>query len=325
MRRIVGATLAALGMFLFVLALLAHFYLPGQVVKFPLNEYDVTRLTGTNVTYFSQQSGQEVTGASVRASATTQGDVGAGNSGTAVWNNVTGIFDVTQTNAPTPTNAIEYSSERLAFDRRTGVLVNCCGAEINNKRPKMSGQGYVWPIGVQKRTYQLFDTTLLRAVPVQYTGTATVDGLNTYVFVEKVTHEKFGSATVPGSLIKLPNLPTVSMPEYLTATNTYYVDPGTGAPVKLIQKQDVTLADPWTGATDITILDGTLTSTPQTIADSVHTAKSDDNLISWVQDIGPLIAGLLGIVLLVLGSLLVISEPQEEYEYEDDEPVGAEA
>jgi hypothetical protein len=171
----------------------------------------------------------------------------------------------------------------------------------------------------------LFDTTLLRTVPAQYTGTATVDGLSTYVFVEKVTHEKFGSVTVPGSLIKLPNLPTVAMPEYLTATNTYYVDPGTGAPVKLIQNQDVTLADPWTGATDITILNGTLSSTPATIAASVHTAKSDDNLISWVVDIGPLIAGLLGIVQLVFGSLLVIGEPQEEYEYEDDEPVGAEA
>ena len=182
MRRQVGVTLTGLGAFLLVLAVMSHFFLPGQLIKFPLDEYSVSRLTGTNLSYFSAATGQEVNGASVRAVATTQGDVSAGSSSTAVWNNVTGVFDVTTSS--NPGTAISYSTERFAFDRRSGVLVNCCGAEVGTARPHFSGQGYVWPIGTQKKTYQIFDTTLLRPEPVQYTGTTTVDGMTVYVFVE---------------------------------------------------------------------------------------------------------------------------------------------
>ena len=47
MRRVLGVTLTGLGAFLLVLAAMCRFYLPGQVVKFPLNEYSVSSLSGT--------------------------------------------------------------------------------------------------------------------------------------------------------------------------------------------------------------------------------------------------------------------------------------
>lgn len=323
MRRQVGVTLTGLGAFLLVLALLSHFFLPGQLIKFPLDEYTVSRLAGTNVSYFSAATGQEVNGASVRAVATTQGDVSAGTSSTAVWNTVTGVFDITTSS--NPGTAISYTTERFAFDRRTGVLVNCCGAEVGTSRPHFSGQGYVWPIGTQKQTYQIFDTTLLRPEPVQYTGTSTVDGMSVYVFVEHVVNQKFGSVTLPGSLVNIDQT-TVNLPEYLTATNTYYVDPGTGSPVKLVQDQSETLQNPSTGATALTLYSGTLTSTPPTVQAAVNTASSSDTEISAVQSIGPLVAGLVAIVMLVFGILLITNEDRDEYEYEDDdEEVGAEA
>jgi hypothetical protein len=323
MRRQVGVTLTGLGAFLLVLALLSHFFLPGQLIKFPLDEYTVSRLTGTNVSYFSAATGQEVNGASVRAVATTQGDVSAGTSSTAVWNNVTGVFDITTSS--NPGTAISYTTERFAFDRRTGVLVNCCGAEVGTSRPHFSGQGYVWPIGTQKQTYQIFDTTLLRPEPAPYTGTSTVDGMTVYVFVEHIVNQKFGSVTLPGSLVNIDQT-TVNLPEYLTATNTYYVDPGTGSPVKVVEDQSETLQNPSTGATALTLYSGTLASTPQTVQAAVNTASSSDTEISAVQSIGPLVAGLVAIVLLVFGILLITNEDRDEYEYEDDdEEVGAEA
>ena len=149
MRRVFGVVFTGLGAFLVVVAVLFRFYVPGQVIKFPLNEYTVSRLTGTNATYLNQQTGTEVTGATVRAVSTTQGDVADGSSSTAVWNDVTGIFDITS--GGSPGSPVSYSTERLAFDRRSGLLVNCCGAEIGTKRAKMSGQGFVWPIGVQQK------------------------------------------------------------------------------------------------------------------------------------------------------------------------------
>ncbi len=316
MRRVLGVVLTGLGAFFLVVALLFRFYMPGQVIKFPLNEYTVSTLAGTNVSYFSSQTGAEVTGATVRAVSTVQGDVRAGSSSTAVWNDVVGVFDITHSSSPG--SPISYSTERLAFNRRTGLLVNCCGAEIGTKRPKMSGQGFVWPIGTQQKTYQIFDTTLMKPEPVTFTGTSTVDGMNVDIFAEYIDNQQLGTVSLPGSFVGIDQ-PTVALPEYLSAVNTYYVDPGTGSPVKVVQSENESLTNPSTGGTALTLLRGTLTTTPQSIAAAVNTARSSDTEISWVQDIGPLIGILLGLVLLVLGIVLLVTQDRELYEYEDYE------
>jgi hypothetical protein len=324
MRRVLGVVLTGLGAFLLVLALLFRFYLPGQVIKFPLNEYSVSDLTGTNVTYFSDASVSEVTGASVRAANTVQGDVAAGNSSTAVWYEVTGVFDTTT--GPSPGTPIAYASERIPFNRRTGLVVNCCGAAIDGKPQKMSGQVFVWPIGTQKKTYQIFDTTLLKPEPVKFTGTSTVNGKNVYVFVEHVVDQKVTTVSLPGSLVGMTGQSSVTLPEDLTATNTYYVDPDSGGPLKVVEDDTEFLRNPSTGASALTLMHGTLTTTPKSIAAAASTANSYDNEITWVQNVGPLIAGIVGLVLLVLGILLVLSRYEEYYEYEDEDaevPAGA--
>ena len=321
MRRVAGVALAGLGAFLIVAAVMCRFYLPGQVVKFPLNEYSVTTLSGTNVSYFSQQTGKPVSGATVNAISTVQGDVRAGSSSTAVWNNITGVFDVTSS----PKVAISYSTQRLAFDRRTGVLLNCCGAEVGTARPHFVGQGYVWPIGTQQKTYQVFNTSTMKPESFNFIGTATVNGLSTDIFQEPINNKQIGTVTVPGSLAGIADQSTVTLPEYLTATNTYYVDPVIGAPVKVVQAQNETLQNPSTGGTALVLFNGTLTSTPKTIAAAVSSAKSYDSEISALETVGPLAGALAGLLLLVLG-ILLINTGYEEYEYEeDDEVVGAQA
>jgi Porin PorA len=322
MRRVFGVTLTGLGAFLIVLAAMSRFYLPGQVVKFPLNEYSVTTLSGTNVSYFSQKSASVVNGATVRAISTVQGDVAAGSSSTAVWTDITGVFDVTNS----PQVPISYTTQRLAFNRRTGVLVNCCGAAVGTTTTKFSGQGYVWPIGTQPQTYQLFNTSLMKPEPVNYTGTSVIDGLSVDVFVQPINNKLLGTVTLPGSLVGIANEPQVKLPEYLTATNTFYVDPGTGAPVKVIEAQNETLENPSTGGTALVLLNGTLTTTPQDVAAAVSTSKHYDSEISIVETIIPVTCGLGGIVLLILGLTLLVGVGREEYEYYDyDEAVGAPA
>jgi len=322
MRRVFGVTLAGLGTFLIVAAAMCRFYLPGQVVKFPLNEYSVSTLSGTNMSYFSQQTGSVVSGATVRAISTVRGDVEAGSSSTAVWNDITGVFDITKT----PQAPISYTTQRLAFDRRTGVLVNCCGAAVGTQRPNFAGQGYVWPIGTQQKTYEVFNTSLMKPEPFNFIGTSSIDGLTVYVFNQPINNQKLGNITLPGSLVGIADQPTVTLPEYMTATNTFYVDPGTGAPVKVVEAQNEVLENPSTGGTALTLLNGTLSSTPQSVAANVSTAKHYDSEISALQDIGPAVGALVGLVLLALGIVLLISADRQEYEYEDDdEAVGARA
>jgi hypothetical protein len=313
MRRVLGVTFTGLGSFLIVIAILARFFLPGQVIKFPLNEYTISRLGGQNVSYFSQQTGTELTGATVRAVSTTQGDVSSGSSSVAVWDNVTGVFDITNGSPGVP---ISYSTERLAFNRRTGVLVNCCGAEIGTKRVTMSGQSYVWPIGTQKKTYQVFDTTVLKAFPAVYAGTATIDGETAYKYVETVPATQDGTQSLPGTIVGLKSTADVTLPEYYTATTTEWVDPTTGGPLKGVSQQHLYLENS-SGTPVLNLLDATFTSTPASVASVVSTAKKYDTQIELVKVILPVVIGVVGIIVLLIGLVLVATR-REEPEYEDD-------
>src|SRR5580693_7367485 len=193
MRRVTGLFLTVLGIILIAGAILLPTYVSGQIVKFPLNESTTATLAGTGVSYFSQTKLTEKTGVSVRATYTIKGDPAAGSDSTAVWNQTASVQDVTN-NLPVSTQ-----TRRFAFDRHTAVLVNCCGANVNgNHAVHQTGiVGYVFPMGTQKQTYQVFDTTLNRAVPFTYSGTAQTDGIQTYIFTENVSPTKVTSVTVP--------------------------------------------------------------------------------------------------------------------------------
>jgi hypothetical protein len=322
MRRVLGLVLTGLGAFLLALALLLRFYLPGQVIKFPLNEYLVLTLTGHDVTYFNAKQLKVLTGVTAKATSTVEGDVSAGSSSTAVWNDFTAVEDTTN-NAP-----IEFISQRSAFNRRTGATVDCCGAyvsisNVGTRTGHQSGQGFVWPLGTQKQTYQVFDVTLLKPEPFRYAGTSTVDGMTAYKFVERVSNQQFASQTLPGDMVGYPSLPSVTLPEYASETNTYWVDPVTGAPLDVTENRTLSLED-ITGATKLVLYRGDLTATPQTIASAVNTAKSAHLKIDLVEDVGPLAGLVLGVGLVVAGAVLILDRRgTEEFAYESDETVGS--
>jgi hypothetical protein len=322
MRRVLGLVLTGLGAFLLALALLLRFYLPGQVLKFPLNEYLVTTLTGHNVTYFNAKQLRVLTGVTAKATSTVEGDVSAGSSSTAVWNDFTAVEDTTN-NAP-----IEFISQRSAFNRRTGETVDCCGAyvsisNVGTRTGHQSGQGFVWPLGTQKQTYLGFDPTLLKPEPFRYQGTSTIDGMTAYKFVERVVNQQFAAQTLPGSLVGYASLPSVTLPEYASETVTFWVDPVTGAPLDATENRTLSLED-ITGATKLILYQGDLAATPQSIASAVNTAKSAHLKVDLVEDIGPLAGLLLGVGLIVAGAALILDRRgSEEFAYESDETVGS--
>lgn len=322
MRRILGTTLTGLGVFFLVLALLLRLYVPGQVIKWPLNEYQVTTLIGDNVTYFNQGMLKVVTGVTAQATTTVEGDVAAGTSGMAVWNEFTAIEDVTNN------QAIQYVNQRSAFTRRSGLIVDCCGAFVSITNAgttdgRQAGLAYVWPVGTQPTSYEVFDPYLRRPEPFRYEGTATTGGMYTDKFVEQVTNQQVTTQTLPGGLVGQPGLPSVTLPEVITETNTVWVDLVTGAPVSETENRTLSLEDS-TGATRLLLFKGVLSSTPATVKNAVNTASSSHLKIELIEDIGPLVTLLLGVILLVVGiTLSVTRRDDEEFFYETDEPVGS--
>jgi len=321
MRRVIGPVLTGLGVFFIVLALLTEFYLPGQAIKFPLNEYSKSTLLAQGANYFSPKDVSELSGVTLQVTNTVKGDVSAakatGNSNVAVWQSFGAIEDITN---HTPVS-IPANPNLLAFDRVTGVLVPWSGNSVGGKHVTVSGQGYVWPLGAKKQSYQVFDTSLLKPVTFTYQGTATTDGVATYAYAANVSSQQVGTQSLPGSLVGM-SASEVTLPEFYSVQETYYVDPVTGAPLSVNENVQQVLKDS-SGTTRLVLLSGDFKSTAASISSAVSTDNKSRNEITLATLIVPIVAGLLGIILLVVGLVLSRSRPEDE-EYEDaDEPVSS--
>jgi Porin PorA len=300
MRRVNGHVLAGLGAFFLVLTVLVTTLVASSLIKFPLNEYQVTTLEGTGVSYFSPHLVRQVPAATIRVTSTVKGVASRGSSSVAVWDGFTYLYDVTNS------QRYQYTTRRVAFDRRTAELVNCCGANVaGDTSVRQSGLvGFLWPFGTRKKTYQVFDVNLNRPMPAHYTGTTTVSGITVYRFVERVTGARAGTQTLPGSLVGMPGKSQVTLPEFYTATNTFWVDPVTGAELNTSQDMRLTLRDP-AGQQRLLLFNGDLKMTPPSTAAIVRTDRHARGEISLLTVIIPVISGVLGFVLLVIGVMLV--------------------
>jgi hypothetical protein len=245
---------------------------------------------------------------------TVKGDGAAGSSSTAVWDEFTYLYDTTNH------AEFQYSTRRAAFDRRTGMLVDCCGANIGgNSAIRQTGlSGYVWPFGTQKQTYDVFDTTLLKPMPFRYAGTGTIQGIGVYRFVEQVPPTQTGTQKVPGSLVGSTQQ-TVTLPQLYAATNTYWVDPRTGGVLNTTQKQKVYLHDP-SGGKDLLLFNGTLAMTPGSVSTAVGLDATGRTELDWFEIYGPLIAALAGVVALVAGIVLIRRRGGQPEEASAEEP-----
>ncbi len=297
MRGIVALTLTGLGAFFVALAALLHFFVAGQAVKFPLNQFNQTTFSGSDVSYFYLKQLDDVTDVKVQATQFLEGDVEAGSSSTAVWEESTTIQDLTNF------RNINSTARRSAFNRTTGALVNCCGEFVGgNTSVNQSGQGFMWPIGTQKQTYDVFDPITLHPEPFVYTGTSNVDGRLTYEFVEKVANQQFGTRTLPAFLVGGSGQSTVSAPEFVSETTTVFVDPGSGIPVYEVQSQTQTIQS--AGTIQLVLYQGTLTETPASASAAVAMAASFDLRKQLLQDILPLVSVLVGLAMLIVGIAL---------------------
>jgi hypothetical protein len=306
-RRVVGFVVCGLGAFFIVLALLTRFFGPARVILFPLDEHEILHFVAHNASYYSTSQLAELRGVTMNVTTTIEGDRAAGTSTRAVWTEYTYAYDAT--------NKVYFqqSTQRLAFDRRTGVLIsNCCGDSVNSDtRVNFAGQGYVWPFNTQQRTYEVFDTTLLRPVPFRYAGTATVDGMTTYKFVAHVPPTQYASQSLPGRLVGLRNQPTVILGQYYQATDTTWVDPVAGFPVDITKNEHVT--GDLGGVPRINLFQGDITMTPSTIRSAVNSAHYYNSRVNLVSTILPLGGTVLGVILLALGVLLARSREDEKY------------
>jgi len=299
MRGIIGLILAGLGAFLILVAVLLPTWVVGQVLKFPLSESETATLEASNASYFSVAALRERTGVTLRATYTITGDASAGNSSTAVWNQTSDVYDVTNH------AQVQQMTRRFAFNRRTGQLVDCCGASVNgDKSVRQTGLvGYVFPIGTQKQTYQVFDTTLKKTMPFVYSGATSVDGIGVYEFVENVAPTQIARVTLPGSYVH-STAASVTIGEFDAEHLTYYVDPETGALVDVNELQSTTLRTSASAAPALVGLNADLIATPASVDQIVGLDRNGRSELTLINTTLPLVLGIGGGVALLAGIFL---------------------
>jgi Porin PorA len=308
MRRVIGLSLAGLGTFLIVFAIVLPTYIAGQIVKFPLNEYETATLDATGASYFNAGNGTERSPVNLEATYTIKGDNAAGTSSMAVWKEFSYVYDLTNH------QGVQVQTRTFAFNRKTGYLVPYSGDSLDNKPfAQTGGLGYVFPIGVGKQTYPWFDTTLDKSEPMVYSGTTTVDGISCYVFVENVPPTKVATLSVPGSLLGLSTA-TVEAPEDYSIHFIYDVDPETGAPLDVNEHEVQALYNPTTNTQALTLFNADLIATPSSVKQIVGLDLSGRNELNLLKTTLPIIFGAVGAVALIVGIWLVARRPNEDVE-----------
>ncbi len=183
---------------------------------------------------------------------------------------------------------LSVTTDRVTANRRSAESVHVAKyhESINgNTNVRHSGVTYKWPIDAQKKTYQFYQPDLAQAFPALYQGTATRRGLTVYKYVSDTgTHPFKVLGTLPGTYQDI---------------RTVYVEPQTGAIIDGTERQVQKLSD------GRVALDTTLSFDKTSIDFQANYAKDKIDQLKLAQVWGPLIAGILGVIVLVLGILLL--------------------
>jgi hypothetical protein len=319
MRRGLSVLIVGVGVFLAVLAPLLRFYAYPNLAKAPLDQDSQTVSVAEGATFLDIGALRLRQGETLTATRRVRGDVAAGNDDRAVWD----VFVRVEDDAGVLVTA---STDRVAFDRHTSEAIDCCGASLNGVPTDHEGIEYKFPFGAEKTTYQYFDTTIGAASDMEYAGADEIEGLNVYRYEQRIEPTQIAELEVPGSLIGRTET-SVPVQRFYSNVRRVWVEPTSGVIVKGQEEQLSTLRDD-TGEDVLTVTEATLTFTDETVSEQVDTAKDAAGLLRLVRTIVPLVAGLLGVLLLLLGIGLLArtDEPRGRRgagRADDRTPVGA--
>jgi hypothetical protein len=295
MRRTAGLVLLALGVAFAALALLLRFYVVPTLLVTPIDQFAESFAPGTG-TVFNPATLVEEDNVDMVAHRTLRGDVAASSDDVGVW-------DESLLLEKSDGSLINASTDRVAWDRKTGEAVHCCGEAVDGVPTKHAGLSYKFPFGTEKKTYQFFDTTAKKAYPMSYKGSEKIQGLTVYRFEQPVGPVQVGESEVPGDLVG-ETAPSVTVPRFYDNLRTVWVEPVTGVIVKGQEKQHQVFRDA-AGADAVTLVDVTLTFNEKTQKQQGDLAKDGRSKAALLGLWAPLVLGILGLVLLVLGMVMI--------------------
>ena len=309
MRRGIGIVLVGLGVFLLVLGALLRFSVVPALAKAPLSPGEdtggvtQTDQTGVAAKLFDPATLTERTDVPLTVTRYTRGDVPASQTDEAKAGDLA-VYDTFQRVEDNAGVVVLASTGRFAFNRVTSEMSNCCGSNVDGANVDLSGiVPLKFPMFTQQQNYPYFDTSLNESVDAVFQGEETLEGLPVYKFIVTVEPTQTGTIEVPGTLVGSP-LPNFVAPRFYSNVLTLWVEPSTGAIVKGESDQLQTLRGP-DNTDKVTIISAVIGTTPEEASAGVESAKSQAALLALLNNTAPLVAVVLGIILLVVGIILV--------------------
>ncbi|WIV61674.1 DUF3068 domain-containing protein [Amycolatopsis nalaikhensis] len=340
MRRAFGLILLALGVFAIAGAVLLPTYVYPKLAKVPLDQDSTSVLEGTasKVLAVTDNGSGPVSAirenAKLTATARVQANFAAPemhqDTDYAVW-----LLAVQVTDDADGT-VLSASKRQVCFDRRTAEGYEPHGesdpkcdtrssyvtelkdkAEKDGQKPPETndykaqpGLNFKFPFGTEQKDYRVYDDNTGAAVIARYAGTETVNGIETYKFVQDIPDTKVAEKDVPGTLVGSDQA-TLKADLYYRGVNTMWVEPVTGIEVKQQQQQHQELRVGTTGSTTV-VFDGTLAYNGKTISQMVDQINANKGKLEFLSSTGPLWLGIGGGVLIVAAVVLLARRRRAE-------------
>lgn len=326
MRRVLTFVLLGLGVFGIATGLLLRFYAYPALAKIPHNPKTTAVAQGSGITalvYVKQPEGPakpEIRrNLSLTSTTTVSGDLQAPevqvDSGVTTWVETSIVTDE-------DSRTLSASVRELCLDRFTAEAVAPCTTQYlqkekseNGKDTKIRGArgqvqfpglNFKFPFQTEKRTYPWYDSGVGKPVDAKFDGEEKLQGVPVYRFKQSVPPTNVDRRDVPGSLVDQPE-PTVSVSLYYQAEKTLWVEPDTGALIKVRQsvKQELRTSGQSAG-NGTAVFDGTLELNKETVDNNVRVAEDNKSKL-WLLTGLPVILWIAGGVLLAVGIVLLLA------------------
>ena len=312
----------ALGLLLLVAAPVMRFWVTpvlAQSPEVPGGDGFLTHVsTGTVTTLFDLETAESgpVEPIPVTRTKSTRGDA-AGPQQAADAGVNAAVTETTDRTVTEDGRLIAEQEYRLAADRHTQALVDCCGVQVDGVEATMAGSGSPLrlPWFTPEQAYPYFDLTLLAPAEMSFIGREEVGGIPAMKFQQAASPTPIGTVPAPGVLIG-SDLPTVPLVRTHVVNRTLWVDPTTGIILRKVERIGEALRDS-TGKDIVTLLAMTTSSTPEQVDAEVARAREEGLPVLWVHTYGPMLAVGLGLLLLLVGIIGVMVRTRAAHVEED--------
>ncbi|GAB3161653.1 DUF3068 domain-containing protein [Microbispora hainanensis] len=226
--------------FLITVGALFHFYVYPRTTVVPLEQTRVQRLVSPSATYLDTATFRLHRDVPVQNTVAVYGDMQAGDDRTAVWVEFSSLDT-------RDGERVDYHERRTAFDRRTGLAVDCCGAYVDeDPGVRQTGLAFRLPARAEPRSYAMFDPLLRREEQLRFEREETVAGVPAYRYTYSAGPVKTADlpGPVPGTTVGMPEEERVAVARYTEITRTIWVEPESGLTVRTQERRRDTLRTP---------------------------------------------------------------------------------